>query len=105
MTRKRFIRLLMAAGYSRNKAHACAWYIQSTGMPYKVAYGEMKWHLKLFQEAKTVKRSAEMVTRWLCRFIYETEEAVQQVVSDVKAAFGELYGTRTGTNAEEGDKT
>ena len=38
MTRKRFIRLLMAEGYQRNRAHEIAWATQRSGVPYAKAY-------------------------------------------------------------------
>ena len=38
MTRKRFIRLLMAEGIQRNKANEIAWTTQKSGVPYADAY-------------------------------------------------------------------
>ena len=38
MTRKRFIRLLMADGYDRNSAHAYVRFVNANGKSYKTAY-------------------------------------------------------------------
>lgn len=38
MTRKRFIRLVMAEGIQRNKANEIAWTTQKSGVPYADAY-------------------------------------------------------------------
>ena len=42
MTRKRFIKLLMAEGFSRNDAHGYAYLINARGKPYAVAYSEVR---------------------------------------------------------------
>lgn len=55
MTRKRFIRLLMAEGVQRNKAHEVAWTTQKSGVPYADAWFNMHNPLiisfKMFVEA------------------------------------------------------
>lgn len=38
MTRKRYIRMLMAEGIQRNDAHEMAWCIQKAGIPYNDAF-------------------------------------------------------------------
>lgn len=38
MTRKRFIKLLMAEGVSRNRAQEIAWVVNRSGRPYHVAF-------------------------------------------------------------------
>ena len=45
MTRKRFIKLLMAEGYQPREAEARAWTINGTGLPYADAYA---MHLMLY---------------------------------------------------------
>lgn len=54
MTRKRFIRLIMAEGHDRNVAHAYARRVNSIGMPYAHAYIEIKLGLTVLEalEAK-----------------------------------------------------
>ena len=87
MTRKRFIKLLMAYGYSRNAAHAYAWYIQSTGMPYAEAYDEMRPGLELFRAVIFVQRAMPRIVAALMTIIDNFADSFEQFAGKVVSAF------------------
>ena len=57
MTRKKYIKLLMALDVPRNKARACARACQMVGKPYERAYRERVYWLRLAQAGRRFARN------------------------------------------------
>ena len=96
MTRKRFIKLLMAHGYSRNAAHSCAWYVQSTGTPYAKAYDEMRPSLEMLRAVLSVQLAMPQIAAAMKERLEVFADTFKELAHDVAAAFGEICGASGG---------
>ena len=83
MTRKRFIRLLMAEGVQRNKAHEVAWTTQKSGVSYADAWFTMQHHLPIISFKISVKA--------LRKAALEAGEAIRRIAARF-SAISELAG-------------
>lgn len=81
MTRKRFVKLLMAKGYDRNEANATAEYARMSGRSYAEAY---KVH------PASVSNLMDIIGPALHNFGVQLEK-MANALSKAVAAFGEAY--------------
>ena len=75
MTRKRYIKLLMAAGYSRNEANQLAEWAVESGLSYRTAYRFVSTYFPT-----GFKKIAEALERWL--------SGIEKVVAGMCRLFG-----------------
>lgn len=90
MTRKRFVKLLMAAGYDRNEANAAAVDVRSRGIEYRTAYIVTKSAMSIGSKLNDVNIDA------MCEAIRKIVDAAQKValaIGKAAAAFAETYTT------------
>lgn len=88
MTRKRFVKLLMADGYSRNQANKIAIDARNCGMEYKTAYKAESAVMAAQLDLKNIDLSA------MCDAIRNIVESVQKAASAIvkaAAAFAKTY--------------
>lgn len=88
MTRKRFVKLLMAAGYDRNEANAAAAAARSRGVGYSTACIASTAILSIGNKLNTINIDA------VCDAIRAVAVAAQQVASAIckaMTAFAEAY--------------
>jgi len=84
MTRKRFVKLLMALGYDRNEANEVAWRVQREGYSYETAYKLVNCtHLFIPKLADSLRREIEKATKTISRMTTALTAAV--------VAFREAY--------------
>ena len=97
MTRKRFVKLLMADGYSRNQANTIAASAQRVGLTYSNAYRAESNTLDALAKIKDIDITA------LCDAIRNIAEAATKVASAIAkaaAAFAETYRKELEVNHE-----
>ena len=90
MTRKRFVKLLMAAGYDRNEANAAAADARSRGIEYSTAVIPAKVALSVGIKWNDINIDA------MCEAIREIADMAQKValaIGKAVAAFAETYTT------------
>ena len=79
MTRKRFVKLLMARGFYRNEATAMATEAKLTGMPYAVVYASIEAEddamEKIMEAAAVIYKAVEKATNAICAGIRAFSEA------------------------------
>ena len=95
MTRKRYIKLLMAQGVSRNDAQGCAREVVAAGISYQQDYDEFIAYAGMFDKAETSYKDAiaairRMVDEGLPAFIEAIEKMVAAVSAGTKA-FAEAF--------------
>lgn len=97
MTRKRFVKMLMAEGYSRNEANIVATAARNSGIDYKLAY-------KAERDLSAAKLSLKNVDiSAICYAIGKIAEAAIKVASAMAkavAAFAETYTKEMEANHE-----
>ena len=84
MTRKRFVKLLMAQGYDRNEANEKALCVQREGGSYKEAYAAETDFL----------RSCKAMVDGICASVQRLSETIGRMAAAFSAgvaAFGEAY--------------
>ena len=85
MTRKRYIKLLMAEGYSRNLANAYAWTANLDGISYQQSYDKLMKEDKLYEmvmntlgpSMKSIERVVKALTDGLSAFTTAFSEALK----------------------------
>ena len=81
MTRKRYIKLLMAAGYSRNEAASLAAIAQSMGVPYAEALSNDN----AYQFSKAIKRVTSAIVDEIPSFIEGIVNAAVSLAETITA--------------------
>ena len=84
MTRKRFVKLLMSKGYSRNEAVAMAEYYNYNNVPYKTAY--------LMESPRVVAFAAKSLTEAFAAMCRPLKDIAASFADAMKDAFNELVG-------------
>ena len=79
MTRKRFIRLLMAEGNQRNRANEIAWTTQKSGVPYADAYFCMHQPciVSFNMNSEAFRRAADAAAEALRRIFVQVAEQLR----------------------------
>lgn len=86
MKRKRFVKLLMANGYSRNAANAIADTVPALGLSYKIKYASMlkplNYLLSLIGGEQMCKRLSEAIT-YMANCITEAATKIISALADI----------------------
>ena len=81
MTRKRFIRLVMAEGIQRNRANEIARTVQKSGVPYADAYSTMmNPFIKLRKSWEKMQEAALRAGDAIRRVLQKINEAVESAI-------------------------
>ena len=88
MTRKRFVKLLMADGYSRNEANTAAAYARNSGIKYSTAYPAVSaaQPLRIKFDDATIEAVCYAV-----RSVADMAIKVASAMAKAVAAFAEVY--------------
>lgn len=69
MTRKRYIKLLMSYGESRNLANERAYRCQAAGITYAEDYNRCKIGLQLYAATRGIRRSCKIIGKQIRRVV------------------------------------
>ncbi len=97
MTRKRYVRLLMAKGYSRNAANSCAQEIAAEGGSYQQEYDDLEEVLRKFDDLADMRAAMQRFSQAIAEAIPGVVAAATRVVEALNAgllAFGEAFRAR-----------
>lgn len=97
MTRKRFVKLLMADGYSRNKANIVATAARNSGIGYKPAY---KAEMALSATKLSLKNVDISAVCDAIRSVADIAIKVASAMAKAVAAFAETYTKEMEANHE-----
>lgn len=96
MTRKRYVKLLMGHGYSRNEANRCAQEIADDGGNYQEEYDDQveAWRILEGLNVDKMREAMQRLTQAVVETFPKFVEALTRTVEAINAglsAFGEAY--------------
>lgn len=94
MTRKRYIKLLMAHGYSRNNANLCAMEIVEEGGSYQQEYDDLEEVLRKFDDLADMRAAMQRFSQAIAEAIPGVVAAATRIVEALNAsllAFGNAF--------------
>ena len=106
MTRKRFVKLMMAEGYSRNSANALAWQVAKKGISYQKGYQAATAWSRLTKKLKEALVPVTEAARKMSQAFAEVLRAAQPAYTLGKAleaykAGMDAYNERHGVKPQE----